>query len=589
MFNRKDISKDDLGKLIRDWAARKFGPSFSFRSTQLEMVRDTIYAWFNDMPDCVINAPTGSGKSIISLTIAGFLSEVYKMKGYVLISDLSLLQQYENDVMLYFPEWGVIRGQHNYTCVENKLSYPNGACKLKGCFTKSAMAHFPCYETCEYIAAREKASQAAVTVCTYSFWLVHLNKNHSTDVNNMSDVDFAPRDFVICDEAHKLVDIVQNHFSPTVNREKDQERVELLLQELNIPSASDLYKKYLEAREKLINEEMKPTLFEYLKEYSDVLTSIYAAVTTRIPNLIGSLDVSIARKIVKTHSWLEDNACKFAEYCNILKKKGVDVMIKNYSSNDIGNIKFNCIDDSYLVRSKFHSHCKYKLFMSATLGNLNVYAKSIGVEKFCGYEMMNTFDYSQSPIYFVQEYSMGFRYKDQNLPYIIKMISNIMNMYVGKRGIIQTGNYAIAKAIKDNIDPINKERLLVYTDSSNKDDMIDIHRIKDDTVLVGPSLIEGLSLDDDLCRFQIIAKVPYPSLTDKFVEEKMKLDEQWYTDRTAMSILQGVGRGVRNNNDWCVTFILDRCFNQVVYRSNSMFDSTFLSRVQIIPASTLLY
>ena len=43
---------------------------------------------------------------------------------------------------------------------------------------------------------------------------------------------------------------------------------------------------------------------------------------------------------------------------------------------------------------------------------------------------------------------------------------------------------------------------------------------KDPTILVSPSLMEGIDLVDDLSRFQIIVKVPYASLGDKHVKKK---------------------------------------------------------------------
>jgi len=43
-----------------------------------------------------------------------------------------------------------------------------------------------------------------------------------------------------------------------------------------------------------------------------------------------------------------------------------------------------------------------------------------------------------------------------------------------------------------------------------------MHKESDeDTVIVSPSMNTGVSFDDDTARFQIIAKVPYPSLASQ--------------------------------------------------------------------------
>jgi Rad3-related DNA helicase len=38
----------------------------------------------------------------------------------------------------------------------------------------------------------------------------------------------------------------------------------------------------------------------------------------------------------------------------------------------------------------------------------------------------------------------------------------------------------------------------------------------------------GLDLKDDLSRFQIITKVPYPDLGDRWIDAKRKINGQWY-------------------------------------------------------------
>ena len=47
-----------------------------------------------------------------------------------------------------------------------------------------------------------------------------------------------------------------------------------------------------------------------------------------------------------------------------------------------------------------------------------------------------------------------------------------------------------------------------------------------DGVLVSSSLWQGVDLKDDLARFQIIAKTPYPNYTEKWVESKMEMHIQ---------------------------------------------------------------
>lgn len=81
--------------------------------------------------------------------------------------------------------------------------------------------------------------------------------------------------------------------------------------------------------------------------------------------------------------------------------------------------------------------------------------------------------------------------------------------------------------------------------------------------------MEGIDLPDEQCRWQVLLKVPYPSMGDSRVS--YLIDEEgdwdWYYDNTARSIMQAVGRGVRSEDDYCSFYVLDRSFLDVLKRA----------------------
>ena len=107
-----------------------------------------------------------------------------------------------------------------------------------------------------------------------------------------------------------------------------------------------------------------------------------------------------------------------------------------------------------------------------------------------------------------------------------------------------------------------------------------MHKAYEDSVIIGPTLVEGVDLPGDLLRFIIIAKVPYPNLKDKLVKAKMKLFPKWYSSETANSIIQGVGRGNRFADDWCITYIIDGCFDNLYYQTSSQFPVELRNRIR---------
>lgn len=93
MTTDKDTSKEHIADLVQKWSKTTFGIDFKYRPLQMECIVDIIWNWFNNQENVILDAPTGSGKSFIALSVAGVLSTYYGKTGYVLISDLSLLQQ----------------------------------------------------------------------------------------------------------------------------------------------------------------------------------------------------------------------------------------------------------------------------------------------------------------------------------------------------------------------------------------------------------------------------------------------------------------------------------------------------------------
>lgn len=580
--------KEDLLQYIDEWSKEVYGPLFSYRPGQKEAVCDILYAWLHNTDDVILDAPTGTGKSIIALSVAGVLNRYFHKEGYILISDLSLMEQYDRDLTKYFPNWALLKGQQNYTCSQNGLPFPSGVCQLNNCksYGDIAQKYSECSKSCEYIQLRQKAVSSPILVCTYSFWL--LQQNYVK--NRIDNPPFDDRDFIICDEAHKLQSIVQSHFSPKFGKE-DFSKILAVKNFISSTKDGD-WKEYTDLRNEIFSETDNKKILKLLNKYCDLLSELTSKTDDVRQEIVKcAKDIGHMGKedqtILRACNFIDSHHDTFAEYIDIIDNIGEYALVKNDSEKDV--ITFNCLDESYLMTKYFRSNCGKRMYMSATIGDPETFSHDVAItgKKFY-LRMPSVFDYTMSPIFFIKDYELSYRKKDYSLPYIIRMIDGALNMYKDYRGIIQTGSYAFAKALKDGLSKENAKRIILYEDSASKNESLELYKISENRVLVGPSLIEGLSFDDDLCRFQIIMKVPYPSLTDKFISAKMNYDKQWYSNTTAISILQGVGRGVRNMNDWCVTFIVDGCFLRLFQMSYKMFPPEFCQRIKVLDSNLLL-
>lgn len=568
--------------LLQKFVDLHFGKSFKFRPNQREVILDVL-DFYDENPEglYLLDAPTGSGKSIIAMCIAGTLS--YKKKrGYVLASDLSLQDQYTNDFNRYNIDWGTIKGVDNYMCDVNFERFSVGDCKIKN-MKLSDIKNLPCYEECGYYSNRLKAMQSVVSLLNYSYWLIQRNYV----APRMDDEPFDKRDFIICDEAHKITEIVQNHFSPTITdktRPKLEELRNFLKEEFNLKVQVDESKLRIVTKH-MHSEEDHDRIYALLSEFESYLVE-FVHKADKAKDIIGKdyKDRQAPRHVVrgmKLCDWVKDIHCKFEDYNDIIRESGVKSLVKNPGPT---KIVFNCIDESHLMQKYFHTQAGFRLMMTATMGAAEKFIRNVDakIEDTKHTRIQSTFDYSKSPIYLYTKRRMSFRHKEETLPWACGIIERVLEVHKGQKGVIHSGSYDIAKRIHDTLSPLNKKRVLLYRDSEEKKFVLNSFTEKDDCVLLGPSLLEGLDLKNEDSRFQVFAKVPFPSLADRFVKAKMNVSQEWYDWKSIVGILQGIGRSVRSEEDWAVTYFLDGCLGDLINRNRSSFPPEFLSRLMLV-------
>lgn len=123
---------------------------------------------------------------------------------------------------------------------------------------------------------------------------------------------------------------------------------------------------------------------------------------------------------------------------------------------------------------------------------------------------------------------------------------------------------------------------LIKTDPDiDRDDVIEHIDSEEPTVLISPSLHLGLDLKDDLSRFQVIVKVPYANLGDRWISARFNgpNGRSWYSWLSALRLVQAYGRSIRSETDWALTYILDSGFKRFVDMNRQILPSWFLEAI----------
>tara|TARA_R110000764_G_scaffold1029_10_gene3962 strand:+ start:5057 stop:6790 length:1734 start_codon:yes stop_codon:yes gene_type:complete len=558
-----------------------FGEGFAFRDGQREIIEAICNSYLED-PNAtlVVDAPTGAGKSLIAMWSAHVLKELGN-RGYLITSDLSLQDQYESDFYRLGLRWPSIRGVDNYECSVNGLPFSLGDCKLKGMGYEQA-EKLSCYSSCDYLQNRKRSIEQPIALLNYSFWLIQRNYVEDRMLQDNKEVPFKSRDFVFFDEAHKVDEIVQGHFSPRIDI-GIVDRFGLanrFIQKQDIGTPIQTLGSIKSIVTKLLTEKSKPALFEAMQDFRKI-AKVYrkaaqitkAQAGKRFKNREVPRDWATA---LTTFDRIKDVYCKFDDYVALIKDVGVDSMVINQMEDEA---KFMCVEEGRMIQKYLHDRAGFKVFMSATIGDPRAFVKIMGIKNAKFIRVPNAFNYDKSPVVFVNRHKLSFREREASLPKVVKILDQIISKHSGQRGVIHTGSYMFANYIKQNSK--HTFRLMDYENSKDKKGIIELFKKKDDAVLMGPSLLEGLDLKDDISRFQIFFKVPYPNVSDPLIKAKMQHSKEWYDWKTGISIMQGVGRSVRSKDDWAVTYVLDACFRSLINKKG-FFPPSFQERIKTI-------
>ena len=205
--------------------------------------------------------------------------------------------------------------------------------------------------------------------------------------------------------------------------------------------------------------------------------------------------------------------------------------------------------------------------MSGTILDKNLFCQLNGLDvtKASYYSIASPFPLKNRPIYYMPVGKMSFKSKEDTFKRYVPYIQKLLDKYKKKKGIIHTNSFELAKWIEDSI----KDPRLVFHDSSNKDEVLRMHMESEEpTVIVSPSMDTGVSFDNDSARFQIIAKVPYPSLASQKNKMRQMNNPDWYSWKTVSGLIQMTGRPVRSDKDYADTIIIDGGFGDVIKHSS---------------------
>ena len=496
-----------------------------FPFEQIREIQETLIDEINLHKDSrffILNGATGVGKSALGVAAIRTLG-----KGYYITMTKQLQDQLQND----FGSLSLtnIKGKANYQCKRNAFAN----CECGPCLVKKSVAA-DCIKNkrCTYHNLKQQALESDIFLTSYKFLF------RAIDCANWTD----DRDVIVFDEAHLLEGELVDFAAFTLDTEILNGKYGLLEECVG--------------NEVFICQNMPKDNVGDIKKW---IYTIWKPIQKRYQLLKRQLEIAVESEnetdIKAAHSALyefDKLHKKMENYWNSVNEDWL------YEVKDL-KVIVTPLDVSWIFREFIENKSKKFIFMSATIFDPKCFCDTIGIDpnETSYIRSGSIFDSKKSPVYQICSCKTDYQslQNPHNLSLIADSIRDILKQHSNEKGLIHTGNFGVSKYLKQNLkDP----RLLIRYEKDTNDKILQQHKLlKAPTVLVSSSMTEGVDLIDDLGRFQIIVKLPWPSLADKRVKKLSEKKPNWYQIQCLEKLVQACGRSTRSENDHCRTYLLD--------------------------------
>jgi Rad3-related DNA helicase len=521
-------------------------PFSEIRDSQRDVLKALEEAYSSsDFKYFIIDAETGVGKSAAGIAAARFINSRFnaakseKVPGaYILTTQKILQDQYTRDFSATCGLRG-IRSSSNYKCKRSRQLDCGEVARQLSSMGDAQDKLSMCKHDCVYKQAKEKFIASDLGVTNYSYWLAETTYARK----------LLPKCTLVLDEAHNLVGELSKFIEINVT-----ERFSKSILKLEFPG-----KLTQKGAVKWIQQEYLPTAKSRLKKLQ-----------SDVKKLIGSKNnLQQFEKIAQQFDLLDKHICKVERFIDNYEESNWSYTFVPAEAQKLSKFEFKPIDVSEFAQSMVFDRADKVIFMSATILSKTNFCQLLGLkEEEVGYiKVESPFPIENRPVAYSGVGKMTASEIDKTLPKLAQAVQAILEGHPNEKGIIHAHSYKIANYIARNV----KSKRLLTHESHDRDQVLQKHeKSKSPTVLVSPSMQEGVDLKGDLSRFQIICKVPYPYLGDKVVKKRMNKWKWWYDYETLKTVVQSIGRSIRSKDDQAVTYILDSGWERFASKNKKM-------------------
>jgi len=490
----------------------------------------------------VIEAPPGVGKSHLAITLARWSGDAYLLTSQKLLQD-----QYERE---FGDVVQVVKGRDNYVCeryAEARVPTSLGMCRR------------PRGPLCQCPYARAKAAALAGPAFCANTW-------YFATLRHWRAEQLPRRRLLIVDEAHNFESQLVNVYAVRFTAAEMKDWFGATLPRLDVA------------------DEYRPLLAPHLERLEAELEAIVRSLeAVRPPDFEPDafLQMPPSREeviLLERYDALAGALARMRAFVDASDKEWVI----RYGLELDATLELTPLAVTGEARDLLRECAEITVLLSAYLGPAAVVAESLGFETddVRVFATSSPFPLEQRPIVYRPVGALSRASLPSLEPALFAEIVAILVAHPRDKGLVHVASYAVARRLMADVTrraPLEARRLIFVESSDAKATALERHRASAvPTVLVSPSLREGVDLPDDFLRFQIVTKIPYPDLGDPWTAARRARDPRWYAVETAKALVQAYGRSCRHADDHGVTYVLDAQFERFLQHNRPLLPDWFL-------------
>ncbi|AUR83180.1 helicase superfamily 1/2 ATP-binding domain protein [Vibrio phage 1.031.O._10N.261.46.F8] len=468
------------------------------QATAIQHVEDKLVN--SDTKVCILELPTGIGKSAIAYTIAKYY-ESKEQRCRVITKTKNLQKQYIEE----FPTMATVSGKGNYKDDE------------------------------EYLKVMSSFNDSSIGVTNYS---------------NLENCMWQGDDVLIIDESHEYLEHIhdQMHYKfKSGTTDKSLCRIIELCKNFSSLRVRSIVKNFNFAYRTMVEyalNESSPVKYDFALANFAKLVKLLNSINPEIKVMIHSSEFGIEIFVNGVKEYFEDIVSGYDKVILMSANFGGLEFFKDvmglYAHKEIGNCPEPEMDWIYTGEG-----C-YQLGTECTEHSIH----------------QSPFAAEQRPIRYIRNYTLGHHDKEARLKIIVEEnIDPIIEYELehgAPRGVIHSVSYETAHMIVGMSKYASIMRVVktaLQLESALADETV--------KVILSPALEAGVSLDGDKATFQIVAKAPIePNMgINKFLVRAH--GQKYMTRKSVMRVVQMSGRIIRTDECRGTTYIVDKNYGRV--------------------------